>query len=129
MPELPTHHHITRATVACYIDFAHIGTPRWLCLQDQGDTVVDAIDVRARLHPRKSKAKIAEIVGERLRGLGNFIGVIGLAGSNRHQRLELVVFAQKITFELDTTHDKALTFGDVDRDGNIRFIRQNRHLR
>ena len=97
-------------------------------MKNQGNAVVFAVNLRSGLDPGKGKSEISKIVAERLGGIGHFVGVVGLSGSNRHKRSEFVVFTQKVPFELDATDQEPVTFGDVEGDGNIRLIWQDSNL-
>ena len=122
------HHFVPGSCVARDIDPSDIGAARWCGLQHQRDPVVDAVDFRPGFHLRERIAKISEIVREGLGRLRHFIGVIGLAGTDRHQRLELVILAQVTTFKFDARHDVLLTLGHIDRDVDTLLVRGNDNL-
>ena len=87
------------------------------------------VDLRHSLNTSKRETKGTEIVGE---GFGCFcdpVNVVGLAGFNRDESLEVIVFAQEVTLHLDRGHHIRIALGDVDRDGHVFFVGRQSDLR
>ncbi|MCY1513863.1 hypothetical protein D9M68_483840 [compost metagenome] len=128
LAELAADHFVARLVVAADRHAAHVHAARGLGLQRERDAVVHAVDVRTRLHAGEGVAEGAEVVAEGLGGLRDLLAVVGLAGLDRDERLELVVAAQVVAVELDARHHELLAFGDVHRDAQVLAVRRNGDL-
>ena len=70
----------------------------------------------------ESKTEIREVIRERFRCLGDFVGVVGFAGSDLDQGFELILLFQVVALHTDLGNHKALTLGDVDGDDNFLLV-------
>ena len=68
------------------------------------------------------------MVGKRLGGLRDLVGVVGLAGLDRDHGLELVVAVEVVAFELDVRHHIAFAFVDVHRERDRLLVGRNGDL-
>ena len=129
LTELTANDFVTRAVVATDVDTAHVGAACWFGLQHKIDAIVLAVDFGHSLYAGECKTKTGEILGEGLGGFGHLVGVVGLAGADGHQRLELVLTVQVVAFEFDTRHHIPLAFRHIDGDGDVLLVRRDGDLR
>ena len=128
LAELAAHHFVARAVVARDVDAPHVGAAGRLGREHEGHPVVGAVDLRAGLDVGEGIAEVAEVVGERLGGLGHLVGVVGLARADGHQRLELVLLAEVVAFQPDAGNHIPLALRHVDGDGDVLLVGRDRHL-
>jgi hypothetical protein len=108
LPKLTANDFVTRAVIARHADTTHIHPARGFSQQGHLNAIGGPVNVGAHFDLANAKAKIAEVFGEGLGGLGDLIGVVYLARLNGDQRLEFVFFAQVIARQFDFTHHKLL---------------------
>ena len=77
---------------------------------------------------RKCKTKFSKIVGERLDRFCHLIGVIRLPGLDCYKRLEFVISAQVVAFQLDTSNHILFPLKNIDGYSHVLLVRGNRHL-
>ena len=128
LPELAADDFVARAVVAADVDAAHINPARGVGHQGKRHAPSGAVDLGPCFHPGEGEAEIAKALGEGLGGFGHVVGVVGLAGLDGDELLELVLAVEVVARELHPRDDELLAFGDVDGDGDGLLVRRHRDL-